>query len=141
MRNTSIFTQDETVPFFDSLIACGKAWRFSSGRLFVTASGEYATLHFHTPNTGKYIYYSFARISKTGAEVEVTLVEGGSYTGGTDCQIWNMNRREEFNDAVSGLTDVKCGVSPTVTISGGLNAPSYVIPGASQGVVKAGGLS
>jgi len=138
---TSIFKQSETVPFFDSLISSGKAWRFSTGRLLVTASGQYASLHFHTPDSGKHIYYSFARISKTGAEVEITLVEGGEYSGGVETQIWNMNRRPEYANGVSGLTNVSCGVSPTTTISGGWNAPGYVIPGASQGVVKNGGTS
>lgn len=137
----AIFKKSETIPVFDSLIMAGDAYRFSTGRQLVTASGEYLSLHFHTPNTGKQIYYSFARISKTGAEVEVTLIEGGTYSGGTALTPWAMNRRVEYKDKPSGLTEVVYGISPDVTISGGIAAPSYVIPGASQGNVKSGGTS
>lgn len=112
----------------------GRAWRLSIPRTTLSADGIYATLSFTTPADDN-SYYQFASTSKTGAEVGITLIEGGTYAGGTnvtgETAPWRYNRI--LGDTGCPFTSIQTGVSPTATITGGRVAPTYILPGTSQG--------
>jgi hypothetical protein len=131
------FEYDTTLTFAECTITAGKGWRI--GKFFSGITKDaYATIHFHTPANKKTLY-QFSSIGKTGGEVGITLVEGGTYSGGSALLPWNMNRR--YKDSVCDLTDIEYGTSPTTTISGGIEAPPNYLGGAAQGNQKPGGSS
>lgn len=69
------------IPFASEVVLVGKGWRIGNYFAAVT-SGNYASISFHTPANMKTIY-NFAETGKTGGEVGLTLIEGGTITGGT----------------------------------------------------------
>ena len=122
----------------DEFIIAGKVWRI--GRYFsaIPASG-YASIHFHTPDT-KSTLYQLKEVNKTGGEFLYSMVEGGAYAGGTAYGTPYNLRRSYKNSSVL-LTDLYYGISPTATITGGVDSPPRGLPGESQGSQKtAGGL-
>jgi hypothetical protein len=131
------FEYDTILTFAECAITAGKGWRI--GAYFAqVAKDAYATIHFHTP-AGKKTLYQFSSISKTGGELGITLVEGGTYSGGSPLVPWNLNRN--YKTRVCLLSDVSYGTSPTTTISGGVSAPANNIGGTSGGNSKPGGSS
>lgn len=136
---SGIFTIDETVTYEEALTYQGKTCRVGTGWQMLSNANDYLTLHFHTPVSGT-VFYAFSTIQKTGGEVEITIVEGGTYTGGTPTSTWKLHRK--YRHIPCQFTDIKYGVYPAATISGGLSAPPNGIPGTSTGGVggtKAGG--
>jgi len=112
----------------------GKAYRISFPKHNLSAAGIYSTLHFHTPAAPLVTYYTYTVVDRLGDDAEITLVEGGTYAGGTATYDWNVNRH--FKNEISGLTDLKVGVSnisPLTTIAGGVIAPPRYLPDAAQG--------
>ena len=65
----------------DEFLIAGKVWRI--GRYFsaIPVSG-YATIKFHTP-ANKITLYQLKEVNKTGGEFIYSMVEGGTYAGGT----------------------------------------------------------
>lgn len=131
------FQYETAISFPDCTVLAGKAWRIG-GYFPNVAVGEYVTLHFHTP-ADKRTLYQFSQIGKTGGDIGITLIEGGTYTNGSGIAPWNLNRH--YRDGVCLLTDVFSGVSPTTTISGGIVAPLNYVGGQAQGNQKPGGSS
>lgn len=132
------FEKTTCVQVADEFIIAGKVWRI--GRYFsaIPASG-YATIAFHTP-INKITLYQLKEVNKTGGEFLYSLVEGGSYAGGTSYGTPYNLRRQNKNDTVL-LTSIQYGISPTATVTGGVESPPRGLPGESQGSQKtAGGL-
>lgn len=129
------FEKTTTVPAADEFIVAGKTWRI--GRFFsaVPASG-YATITFKTP-ADMITLYQLANVGKTGGEFQFTIVEGGTYSGGTALIPFNLNRKT-FSTKVCELTDLKYGVSPAATVSGGTEAPPDYLPGENTGSNRVG---
>ena len=127
------FEKTTCVMVADEFIIAGRVWRM--GRYFtaIPASG-YATLHFKTP-AGKMTLYQLKEVNKTGGEFLFTLVEGGTYAGGTAYGTPFNLRRQNKNDTQL-LTALYYGVSPTATITGGIESPPRGLPGESQGNQK-----
>jgi len=119
----------------------GVVWRLSLRRTALSGAGIYATLSFTTPDSGLILLAS-ANVEKTGNEVEFDLIEGGTYEGGTIEEAVNPNRHAVSTySLVSPLVDSYYGVSPTATLTGGINIGSYLLTGESQGNIKPGGAS
>jgi len=116
----------------------GETWRFSSAYRTVTATNGYLTMSFTTPATGQ-VTYNFAAISKTGNEAIVNLIEAGTYvdTGSTLLTGYNFNR----NIATScPIIDMKVGLlTGGTTIASGTSLSEDMVPGTSQGNLRAGG--
>ena len=131
------FEKTTCVQVTDEFIVAGKVWRI--GRYFtaIPVSGGYATIHFHTP-AGKITLYQLKEVNKTGGEFLYSMVEGGTYAGGTAYGTPFNMRRTNKNDTVL-LTSLQYGVSPTATITGGTESPPRGLPGESQGSQKASG--
>lgn len=131
------FELSETVSYEETLTFQGKTCRIGTGWQLLPASGNYMTMHFHTPVSGT-CYYAFATVQKTGDELEVTLVEGGTYTGGSEILPWKLNRK--YRNEPCLFTNLKYGLSNLgATISGGISAPPNGLGGESQGASKPGG--
>ena len=134
------FEKTTCVQLPDEFIIAGKVWRI--GRYFsaIPVTTGYATIHFHTP-AGKMVLYQLKEVNKTGGEFLYSMVEGGTYTGGTAYGTPYNLRRQNKNSTML-LTDIQYGISPTATITGGTESPPRGLPGGSQGSQKtAGGLS
>lgn len=112
----------------------GEVWRIGSEYQSLEADGDSYTLHFKTPLTGISLY-GFSSIAKTGNELLVTLIEGGTYSEGSEITAWNLNRI--IGDSNCPFTLLKKGG----TIANGTSAPSNMIPGTAQGNIKPGGAS
>jgi hypothetical protein len=95
-----------------------------------TVSGSWS-LSFTTPATG-YIHFKPAGISAAGGPVVVTLLEGPTFTGGSDATPRNRNRVISSPD--SSTVACKTGVTP----SGGTVINTLFIPGATSGSQKVG---
>lgn len=133
------FEKTTCVMVADEFVIGGRVWRI--GRYFsaIPASG-YATIHFHTP-ANKITLYQLKEVNKTGGEFLYTIVEGGTYAGGTAYEA-PFNMRRTNKDSIVLLTDLYYGVSPTATITNGIESPPRGLPGEAQGSQKtAGGLS
>ncbi len=129
------FVSDTSYNIAERYAATGRAWRLSIPRTVLASDGIYATLSFITPADDT-SYYQFSATSKSGLEVAVTLVEGGTYSGGTDVSgellPWRYDRT--LGDSGCPFTGIQTGVSPTATItSANRVAPSYIMPGTAQG--------
>ena len=111
----------------------GYAWRMTFVRQASLADGVYGTISFLTPTTGR-VFMQWGDISKTGYEIEYSIIEGGTYSGGTTLTPRNYNR--VYPDT-SPFQDCYYGVSPTATLTGGTAFSDDIIPGTSQGNVKA----
>lgn len=110
----------------------GKAWRIGTGIVSLTTA-QYASISFVTP-ADKMSYYVLSTIDKTGDELDITLVEGGTWSGATTASLWNVNRI--VGDATPPFVAHTAG-----TITGGTEAPHRLIPGTAVGATKAGGSS
>lgn len=133
------FEKTTCVMVADEFVIGGRVWRI--GRYFsaIPASG-YATIKFHTP-VGKITLYQLKEVNKTGGEFLYSIIEGGTYAGGTAYGTPFNLRRQNKNDTVL-LTSIQYGVSPTATVTGGTESPPRGLPGGSQGSQKtAGGIS
>ena len=133
------FEKTTCVQLPDEFVIAGKVWRI--GRYFtaIPATTGYATVHFHTP-AGKITLYQLKEVNKTGGEFLYTMVEGGTYAGGTAYGT-PFNLRRQNKDSTILLTDIQYGISPTATITNGVASPPRGLPGGSQGSQKtAGGL-
>lgn len=130
------FEKTTCVQLPDEFIIAGKVWRI--GRYFSTipASG-YATIHFHTPDA-KISLYQLKEVNKTGGEFLYSMVEGGTYAGGTAYGT-PFNLRRSNKDDTLLLTDIYYGISPTATITNGVESPPRSLPGESQGSQKVAG--
>ena len=127
------FEKTTCVQVADEFIIAGKVWRL--GRYFsvIPASG-YATIHFKTP-ANKITFYQLKEVNKTGGEFLYSMIEGGTYSGGTAYGTPFNLRRQNKNDAVL-LTNLYYGISPTATITGGVESPGRGLPGENQGSQK-----
>jgi hypothetical protein len=106
----------------------GIAWTLS-GVVEVDAAYSIA---FTTPAT-KYVHFKPVGIAASGGPLTVTLVEGPTFTGGTDGAPRNRNRLGETPDANPMAT--KLGVTPT----GGTTIATLYVPSATQGAQRLGG--
>jgi len=134
------FEKTTCVQLPDEFVIAGKVWRI--GRYFtaIPATTGYATVHFHTP-AGKITLYQLKEVNKTGGEFLYTMVEGGTYAGGTAYGA-PFNLRRANKDSAVLLTSMQYGVSPTATITGGTASPPRGLPGESQGSQRtAGGIA
>lgn len=116
----------------------GHAWFVGIPYTSLALTGDYATLKFHTPATGR-VLYAFAKIDKTGDELLVTIIEGGTYVGGSPVTPYNLNR---IYTGDCPFTAIVSGVSTGgATITGGTAAPEVLVGGASTGLggAKPGG--
>lgn len=130
---------DSRSTLLEGYASVGHAWFIGIPYSTLSNAGDYATLKFHTPATGRSLY-AFSKIDKTGDELVVTLVEGGTYTGGTDVTPYNLDRT---NTEACPFTAIKRGLSASgATIVGGLEAPEVLLGGSSTGLggSKAGGV-
>lgn len=133
------FEKTTSAQVADEFIIAGKVLRI--GRYFssIPASG-YATIKFHTP-ANKITLYQLKEVNKTGGEFLYSMVEGGTYAGGTSYGT-PFNLRRQNKDSTVLLTSIQYGISPTATITGGIESPPRGLPGESQGSQKtAGGLA
>lgn len=131
----SIYSRVSNIRLDELAVMNGKLYRMGFCKHVLSAAGVYSTLHFHTPAAPHVVYYTYTMIDRIGEDGNITLIEGGTYVGGTVTTEWNTNRR--YKDQPSGLTDLKFGVSnvePITTITGGLSAPPRYLAGAAQGV-------
>lgn len=119
-----------TIPEKASL--AGLAYRVGTGYVSLTV-GQYASINIITPATGNNIY-SFSSIDKTGNELQVTLMEGDTYTGGSNAPLWNYNR-------IIGDDNPPYVCKTGGTTTGGKAAPIRLIPGVAQGNSKPGSSS
>ena len=116
----------------EKCIYCGNSYRVGTGYV-VLAVNEYATINLVTPTDGC-SSYAFSMIEKTGNELLVTLVEGGTYSDGINAPLWNINR-------ITGDANPPFVCKTGGTIVGGLEAPPKLIPGTASGNSKPGGSS
>lgn len=131
------FEKTTCVQLADEFIIAGKVWRI--GRYFsaIPATTGYATIHFHTP-AGKITLYQLKEANKTGGEFLYSVVEGGTYAGGTPYGTpFNLCRQNKNSTML--LTDIQYGISPTATITNGAVSPPRGLPGESQGSQKSAG--
>jgi hypothetical protein len=134
----SVFTRINNIRLDELEVMNGRIYRIGFNKHVLSAAGIYSTLHFHTPASPHGVYYTYTTLDRVGEDGNITLIEGGTYTGGTPTTEWNTNRR--FKNQASGLTDLKVGVSnvvPLTTIIGGIAAPSRYLAGVVQGAYKA----
>lgn len=127
------FERSTTVPLIDEFIYAGKVWRI--GHYFdEVAAGVTAYIIFKTP-ANKITLYQISEVGKTGGECAVTLKEAFTLTGTPDALTpYNINRN--YKDVVCGLTQVGRGLSGTLTLTGGVDAPPGYLPGADLGAHK-----
>ena len=130
---------DISATFCERFIALGYAWRFGTGLLSLPALNDRAFLSFKTPVTGE-INYAFSSINKSGDEVQFSINEGGVIANGTAITPWNLNRVR--GDAACPFTQTFKGTSknaPAMTLTGGTDAPTILIPGSGIGSSRPGG--
>lgn len=129
-----------TVSLTEKLADLGYIWRIDMGYKSLGANGNYASIHFHTPVTHR-VFYTFAQADKSGSELVISLIQGGTFAGGTAFTPYNYNEDDPIESACP-LTDVKVGLStdatPT-TITGGTESYVSLVPGTAGGNQKPGG--
>lgn len=108
----------------------GNSYRVGTGYISLT-TGQYASINLVTPPNG-ISAYSFSIVDKTGAECTITLVEGDTYTGGSNTPLWNINR-------IVGDSNPPFICKTGGTTTGGINAPIKLLPGTGSGASKPGG--
>jgi len=122
----------------DRYLIRGWAWRVGTGYVTLASANDYVTINFTTPATGTTLY-SFANVDKTGNELLVSFIEGGTYAGGSSTPLWNYNR--VVGDASPPFA-AKTGLSTaSATITGGTSSPIRLIPGNAQGANKSAATS
>lgn len=122
----------------DRYAANGYAWRMSTGVVTLAAATNYVTINFTTPATGSTVY-SFSDVDKTGDELTITLVEGGTYAGGSAISLFNFNRI--VGDANPPFV-AKSGLSTGgATITGGVSSPIRFVQGTATGGASVAGTS
>ena len=129
---------DYTFSSLERLSYTGKMYRLGTERLVLAAAGDYGAICFTTPASLLPIY-RYAVIAKSGSELNVTLVEDCTYSGGIAVTPWNLNRY--YRDDPSPLLDTRSGMSigiSALSITGGLSAPSKMIPGDAGGNLMPG---
>lgn len=129
-----------TVSLTEKLSDLGYVWRIDTGYKALAANGDYASIHFHTPLTHR-IFYGFAQVDKSGSELVISLVQGGTFAGGTAFTPYNYDEDDPIED-VCPLTGVKIGLSTDgtpATITGGTERFISLVPGDSNPSSKPGG--
>ena len=110
--------------------ADGYVWRMGTGLVTLAATTNYVSINFTTPSTGTTIY-AFSAIEKTGDDLTVSLIEGGTYTGGSAISLYNYNRI--IGDSVPPFA-AKYGLSTGgATVTGGVLSPIRYVPGTTSG--------
>lgn len=120
----------------DYLVFRGAVWRVNSTPLVIPAAGNYLGLSFRTPMTG-YSIYQLANFAKTGDELQVEFVIGGTIAGGSALSITNLNHN--YLAVPSPFTELKFGLSTAgYSVTGGVTAPGSFIPGIASGLNQLG---
>lgn len=129
-----------TVSLTEKLADLGYIWRIDTGYKSLGANGNYASIHFHTPVTHR-IFYTFAQADKSGSELVISMIQGGTFAGGTAFTPYNYDEDDPL-ESICPLTNVNVGLStdstPT-TITGGIERFISLVPGDSNPSSKPGG--
>ena len=125
-------TYDGLMSLEERFTSLGLSWRIDTGYVTLASLGDYASISFKTPATGR-CRYTLAGVDKSGGEVVVSLVEGGTVTGGTAFSPYNLDW--DVGTTGSPFTDVKTGV----VLSGGTERFPSLVPGTANPSTKPGG--
>ena len=119
----------------------GYIWRIEFPRTSI-AAGATGFLSFKTPATG-ICFYPFITVDKSGDLVDISLVEGGTFAGGSAVTCHNYNRwAEVLAGATCPLSSVSQGNSAGgATLTGGTTIFNSFIGGTRNGGTKSGGQS
>lgn len=116
----------------------GKVYRFSSGFITLT-SDNYFTMSGMTPPTGTIIYTS-ANINKSGDELKVLFMEGGTYESTGSSVVTGRNLNRSYNDQTPAypLTKGFYAAGAGTTITGALPLVNTLIGGTGSEASQTG---
>jgi len=121
----------------DIYLLNGWSWDVATDYQSLSAAAEYETIHFVTPATGT-VLYAPLKLDKTGNELVVSLVEGGTFVPGTAATITPRRENRKRGDANSPWGTILLGNSTGTgtTITGGVQLIPSLVPGTAQGNSK-----